>query len=111
MYIDHWPADELRPWIGYEVSGDPTDREWSSLRAGTVTRLTEGERGSVLETALPLDRIVGWSEFSPVLTDLWCASEHIVNGNHETVDRVNNVNAITRFAFPVAAYLADVPER
>ena len=111
VYIDHWPADELRPWIGYEVSGDPTDREWSSLRAGTVTRLTEGERGSVLETALPLDRIVGWSEFAPVLTDLWCASEHIVNGNHETVDRVNNVNAITRFAFPVAAYLADVPER
>lgn len=106
VFIDHWPAEDAKPWIGYMVRAGGQDYEWNTMRNGTRTALTEGSAESVLETALPLEAFVEWTHFGPSFTDLWSASEYRGTGDHESADRVREVPNITRLVFPIASYLA-----
>lgn len=106
VFIDLWPAEDTKPWTGYRPHDGERDSKWSSLMARSRMASTEGQPGSVLETSLPLETIVGSPHFTPSFSNLWSAVEYRGTGDHETVDQVHGFRSITVFLFPVAAYLA-----
>ena len=96
LFFDYWLTEDWKVWVGWdETSSVAPDTEWATMRSRV-----EVEYDEVMESAIPIRRLLTWPYFNPVMR-LWIATTEL-SGDHRNLDTIDEVDNI---ALPVREIL------